>query len=264
MVLGKPNHKISAALKREADTTDGRIHSVETFGSVDGPGVRFLIFLQGCRLRCRYCHNADTWKLDGGERMSADALLDRAERYRAYWGDRGGITVSGGEPLLQIDFLLELFEKAKERSIHTCIDTAGEPFTREEPFFSKFERLCELTDLFLVDIKHIDPQAHRSLTGADNANILDMLRCLSDRGQPVWIRHVLVTGITDDDAYLKQTRAFIDTLTNVERVEVLPYHSMGAYKWKELGLAYPLEGVLPPASEHVRSAERILTGGETA
>lgn len=251
-------------MEREAAATDGIIHSVETFGSVDGPGVRFLIFLQGCRMRCRYCHNADTWSLSGGERISADALLDRAERYRAYWGDDGGVTVSGGEPLLQLDFLLELFEKAKQRGIHTCIDTAGQPFTRDEPFFSQFGRLCELTDLFLVDIKHIDPQAHRALTGMPNDNILYLLRYLSDRGQPVWIRHVLVPGITDDDAYLRQTRAFIDTLSNVERVEVLPYHSMGAYKWEELGLAYPLEGTEPPSPERIRSAERILTGGKTA
>ena len=154
----------------------GRIHSTESFGSVDGPGVRFLIFLQGCKLRCRYCHNADTWKTDGGTLMTSDELLDKAERCRPYWGDKGGITVSGGEPLLQIDFLLDLFKKAKRRGINTCIDTAGQPFTREEPFFSKFGELCALCDLFLVDIKHIDPAAHKSLTGAANENILDMLR----------------------------------------------------------------------------------------
>ena len=237
---------------------DGRIHSVETFGSVDGPGVRFLIFLQGCRMRCRYCHNADTWKTDGGEPMSADELLDRAERYRAYWGESGGITVSGGEPLLQLDFLTELFEKAKRRGINTCVDTAGQPFSREEPFFSKFKRLCEVCDLFLVDIKHIDPEAHRALTGFSNENILDMLRFLSERKKPVWIRHVLVPGLTDDDAALRRTRQFIDTLGSVERVEVLPYHSMGAFKWRELGLDYPLGDTLPPSKERIQNAENIL------
>ena len=238
----------------------GNIHSTESFGSVDGPGVRFLIFLQGCALRCRYCHNADTWSLSGGVQMSAGKLLDKAERYRPYWGADGGITVSGGEPLLQIEFLIELFKEAKRRGINTCIDTAGQPFTRKEPFFSRFCELLELTDLFIVDIKHIDSKDHRRLTGRGNENILDMLRFLSERKKPVWIRHVLVTGITDDDALLKRTRAFIKTLKNAERIEVLPYHSMGAYKWKELGIPYTLENIAPPDSGRVRNAEMILRG----
>ncbi len=238
----------------------GNIHSTESFGSVDGPGVRFLIFLQGCALRCRYCHNADTWSLSGGVQMSAGELLDKAERYRPYWGADGGITVSGGEPLLQIEFLIELFKEAKRRGINTCIDTAGQPFTRKEPFFSRFCELIELTDLFIVDIKHIDSKDHRRLTGRGNENILDMLRFLSERKKPVWIRHVLVTGITDDDALLKRTREFIETLKNVERIEVLPYHSMGAYKWKELGIPYTLEDIAPPDSGRVRNAEMILRG----
>ena len=230
--------------------SEGRIHSIESFGSVDGPGVRFLIFLQGCRLRCRYCHNADTWRTDGGTLMSADELLDKAERCRPYWGKSGG----------QIDFLLELLRKAKQRGINTCIDTAGQPFARKEPFFSKFEELCTLCDLFLVDIKHIDPDAHKSLTGAYNGNILDMLSYLSDINKPVWIRHVLVPGITDDDEALRKTRGFIETLQNVERVEVLPYHSMGAYKWKELGVSYTLEDTQPPAADRIKNANDILNG----
>ena len=238
----------------------GNIHSTESFGSVDGPGVRFLIFLQGCALRCRYCHNADTWSLSGGVQRSAGELLDKAERYRPYWGADGGITVSGGEPLLQIEFLIELFKEAKRRGINTCIDTAGQPFTRKEPFFSRFCELLELTDLFIVDIKHIDSKDHRRLTGRGNENILDMLRFISERKKPVWIRHVLVTGITDDDALLKRTREFIETLKNVERIEVLPYHSMGAYKWKELGIPYTLEDIAPPDSGRVRNAEMILRG----
>ena len=236
----------------------GNIHSLESFGSVDGPGVRFVIFLQGCPMRCRYCHNADTWRVDAGDRRTADELLDRAERYRAYWGDLGGITVSGGEPLLQIDFLLELAQKAHQRGIHVCVDTSGQPFTRQEPFFSKFCALLEVVDLFLVDIKHIDPAEHRRLTGHPNDNILDLLRFLSDRQKPVWIRHVLVPGITDNDDCLRRTRAFIDTLGNVERVEVLPYHALGAYKWKALGLDYTLEGVKPPSAERFKNAENIL------
>lgn len=240
------------------DKTLGRIHSTESFGSVDGPGVRFLIFTQGCNMRCKFCHNADTWNKSSGTLMSADELIATALRYKPYWGDKGGITVSGGEPLLQIDFLLELFKLAKKNGINTCIDTAGQPFTREEPFFSKFGELCTLTDLFICDIKHINPEQHKKLTGVKNDNILDMLRFLSDIGKPVWIRQVLVPGITDDSGYLRQTREFIDTLKNVERTEVLPYHTMGAYKWTELGMSYPLEGVQPPTQEGIKSAKNIL------
>lgn len=236
----------------------GYVHSTESFGSVDGPGVRFLIFLQGCAMRCRYCHNADTWRVGVGTEMTAGELLDRAGRYRSYWGTEGGITVSGGEPLLQIEFLTELFREAKRRGIHTCVDTAGQPFSREEPFFSRFRELLRYTDLLLVDIKHIDCAAHQKLTGHKNDNILDMLRFLSDEQKPVWIRHVLVPGVTDDDRMLHRLRAFIDTLQNVEKIEVLPYHAMGAYKWKELGLAYTLENTPPPTAERVQNAERIL------
>ena len=236
----------------------GRIHSTESFGSVDGPGVRFLIFTQGCGMRCKFCHNADTWNRESGTLMTADELIAQALRYRSYWGDKGGITVSGGEPLLQIDFLTELFTLAKENGINTCVDTAGQPFSRREPFFGKFRQLCGLTDLFICDIKHIDPEQHKALTGVKNDNILDMLRFLSDIGKPVWIRQVLVKGFTDDDKYLRKTREFIDELKNVERVEVLPYHTMGAYKWKELGMEYPLEGVEPPDADRIKAAGDIL------
>ena len=176
----------------------GRVHSLESFGSADGPGVRYLVFLQGCAMRCRYCHNVDTWARDKGTLMSVEEVLDKAERYRGYWGEDGGITVSGGEALLQIDFVTELFEEAKRRGIGTCLDTALQPFTRHEPFFGKFERLMGSCDLVLADLKHIDPAEHKSLTGHGNANILDALTYLSDIEKPVWIRHVLVPGITDD------------------------------------------------------------------
>ena len=238
--------------------TKGFVHSVESFGSVDGPGIRFLIFLQGCPMRCQFCHNPDSWKTGIGEERTADELLDQAERFRAYWGDNGGITVSGGEALLQIDFLLELFEKAKQRGIGTCLDTSAQLFTRKSPFFEKFERLMELTDTVLLDIKHIDDEEHRKLTRHSNANILDCARYLSEIDKPVWIRHVLIPGVTDKDEYLVRLRDFLSTLHNIERIEVLPYHSLGVYKYEKLGIDYPLKDVQPPAAERVANANDIL------
>lgn len=238
--------------------TKGFVHSVESFGSVDGPGIRFLIFLQGCPMRCQFCHNPDSWKTGIGEERTADELLDQAERFRAYWGDNGGITVSGGEALLQIDFLLELFEKAKQRGIGTCLDTSAQLFTRKAPFFEKFERLMELTDTVLLDVKHIDDEEHRKLTRHSNANILDCARYLSEIDKPVWIRHVLIPGITDKDEYLVRLRDFLSTLHNIERIEVLPYHTLGVYKYEKLGIDYPLKDVLPPAAERVANANDIL------
>ena len=236
----------------------GYIHSLESFGSVDGPGIRYVIFFSGCPMRCAYCHNPDTWDMTRGTTMEADELVKKALRYRPYWKRDGGVTVSGGEPLMQIDFLTELLERLKKENVHTCIDTSGAPFTREEPFFSKFRRLMESTDLLLVDIKHIDTEHHKKLIGRDNRNILDMLEFLSEIKKPVWIRHVLVPTITDNDDYLKKLRAFVDTLSNVERVDVLPYHSLGASKWKALGIPYSLDGIDPPAKERIENAKKIL------
>ncbi|MCC6094922.1 MAG: pyruvate formate lyase-activating protein [Eubacterium sp.] len=236
----------------------GRVHSIETFGSVDGPGVRFVIFLKGCAMRCRFCHNADTWDPHSDDLRTADELLDQAERYRSYWGAEGGITVSGGEPLLQIDFLLDLFHKAKERGINTVIDTAGQPFHPEGEWFQKFEELMTFTDLLLVDIKQIDPEKHLQLTGVPNDNILSMIRYLSDIRKPVWIRQVLVPGWTDAPEDLQKEGQFLDTLDNVQKVEILPYHSMGAYKWDRLGIPYTLKDVKSPSVQQVREAERIL------
>ena len=237
---------------------EGYIHSTESFGSVDGPGVRFVIFTSGCAMRCQFCHNPDTWKMTAGTLTSTNDLIKKALRYRSYWGNEGGITVSGGEPLLQIDFLTELFKKAKENGIHTTLDTSGNPFTREDPFFNKFHELMQYTDLILLDIKHIDEQEHIRLTGHTNKNILDLATYLSDIQKPVWIRHVLVPERSDKDEYLDRLHEFISTLHNVKRVEVLPYHTLGEYKWKELGMEYPLEGIHPPSADRVENAKKRL------
>ena len=236
----------------------GKIHSFETFGSVDGPGVRFLVFLSGCGFRCQYCHNPDTWSRPATCELSADEVLEKALRYREYWGAEGGLTVSGGEPLLQLDFLTELFEKAKAKGVNTCLDTAAGPFTRAEPWFGKFRRLLQATDLVLLDLKHIDAAAHRALTGAANAAVLDCATFLSENGTPVWIRHVLVPGVTADEAALARLRAFLDTLANVRQVEVLPYHTLGVAKWEALGLPYALKDVPPPTPEMLARARALL------
>lgn len=236
----------------------GRIHSVESFGSADGPGVRYIVFLKGCNMRCQYCHNPDTWAKDGGELMTPEEVLKKALRYKTYWKEKGGITVSGGEALLQIDFVTELFRLAKEKGVNTCLDTSGNPFSLEEPFKSKFDELMKYTDLFMLDIKHMDDAAHRKLTGQTNQNILEMAAYLSDHGKAMWIRHVLVPGITTEEDELHRLRSFLDTLKTVERVEVLPYHTLGVFKWKKLGIPYQLEDVDPPTKEQIDRAKEIL------
>ena len=239
----------------------GHIHSTESFGAADGPGVRFIVFMQGCHMRCRYCHNPDTWKMDGGDEVTADEILKRALRFKPYWGKDGGITISGGEPLLQIDFVIELFKKAKELGINTCIDTAGNPFTKEEPFFSKFEELMKYTDLLLLDLKEINPTRHKGLTGFDNSNIIEMAKYLSEINKPVWIRHVLVPEHSDFDEDLDALGDFIDTLSNVDRVEILPYHTLGKFKWENLGIPYTLESISPPSAERIENAKQRIHAG---
>ncbi|MDO5530854.1 pyruvate formate-lyase-activating protein [Sutterella sp.] len=238
--------------------TIGRIHSFETFGSVDGPGVRFVVFVQGCRMRCAYCHNPDTWRVHAGEEIEAEAVLRKALRYRTYWGTKGGITVSGGEPLLQIEFVTELFRLAKAQGVNTTLDTSGAPFSRDPEWLAKFDDLMSVTDLVMLDIKHIDTEAHRHLTGFGNENILDCARHLSDIGKAMWIRHVLVPEWTDDDAALERLAAFIRTLKTVDRVEVLPYHGFAEPKWELLRIPCRTKGLPSPTRERIANAERIL------
>lgn len=248
----------NATISNISPETFGHIHSTESFGAADGPGVRFIVFVRGCHMRCAYCHNPDTWEIGGGEEITASSLIKKALRYKSYWGAEGGITVSGGEPLLQIEFVTALFKLAKENGIHTTLDTAGNPFTREEPFFGKFNELMKYTDLVMLDIKEINPQRHKELTGFDNSNILDMARYLSDIQKSMWIRHVLVPETTDFDEDLDKLGAFIKTLSNVERTEILPYHTLGRFKWDELGIKYRLDGISPPTKERIENAKHRL------
>ena len=234
----------------------GKIHSFESFGAADGPGVRFIVFLHGCPLRCVYCHNPDTWANEKpAMEFSPEEVLKRALRYRDYWGEKGGITLSGGEPLLQAEFAAELFELAHAEGVTTCLDTSGASFRRGD---AAIERLISVTDTVLLDIKAFDSKLHREVTGADNSQILDFARYLSEKGVSTWIRRVIVPGLTDGEDDLKKTGEFISSLKNIERIEVLPYHDFGVEKWRNLGIKYPLEGVYPADDAGVQRARKFI------
>lgn len=240
---------------------EGYVHSIETFGTVDGPGIRFVIFMQGCPLRCRYCHNPDTWETSGGTKMTVEELLHQFQKNRAFY-DKGGITVTGGEPLLQIDFLCELFRQAKERQIHTCLDTSGILYSsKETEYYKKLDALMENTDLVMLDIKHIDNAAHKELTGKGNEGILAFAKYLEGKNVPVWIRHVVVPGVNDQPEYLNQLGRFIGGLSNVKALDVLPYHTMGVDKYKRLGIEYSLAGVESMSkADALKAKEHIMRG----
>lgn len=242
----------------QACNLTGRVNSYETFGLVDGPGVRYVAFLQGCNMRCKYCHNPETWDKNTGDCLTAEELFNKAYRYRNYWKNNGGITISGGEPLLQIDFVTEVFRLAKEKGVHTTLDTCGQPFKNEPEFLKKFDKLLEYTDLFMLDIKEFDDEKHKNLTGHTNKNIFAMAQYLSEHGKKMWIRHVLVPNLTDDEQGLKVLNQFIKQLKTVDKVEILPYHTLGLMKWEKLNIPYPLDGVKTPTQEEIEKAERIL------
>lgn len=232
----------------------GRIHSIETFGTVDGPGIRYIIFLQGCISRCKYCHNRDTWDPDSGKISTIPDLIKDIEKYKTYMKNSGGgVTVSGGEPLLQTKFVTELFKELKKLGYNTCLDTSG-----CLPITDGIKELLSYTDIVLLDIKHIDNKKAINLTGLPNKNNLDFAKYLSDNNIPVWIRQVLVPGYTDDPEDLKKLKEFIDTLTNVERVEILPYHNLGKFKWEKVGDTYELEDIQSPTEKDIEKAQKIL------
>lgn len=237
---------------------EGYVHSIETFGATDGPGIRFILFLQGCNLRCSYCHNRDSWTPRCGTKMNVENIVKQVLRYKEFHiSSGGGITVSGGEPLIQIGFLIELFKACKKAGIHTALDTSGHFKITEKTLPLLKELLC-VTDLVLLDIKLMDSERHLELVGVGNEVILDFGRFLSKNSIPLWIRHVLVPEITNKEGDLEALRDYIEELESVERVEILPYHSMGELKWNELGYFYPLKGQKVPTEEEILEAEKIL------
>ena len=232
----------------------GFIHSFESFGTVDGPGIRFVVFMQGCPLRCAYCHNPDTWEYKQGVAYEPMDVYNQVIKYKNYYGKTGGVTFSGGEPLLQIDFIIECLKLLKKDGIHTAIDTSGITFNSNN--LEKFDELIKYVDLFLLDIKHINNDEHLKLTSKENKNVLEFAKYLSDNKKDVWIRHVLLPNINEE--YLYELREFIDLLDNVKKIEILPYHTMGIPKYRNLGIKYALEGVAPPTKEEVNKAKEIL------
>ena len=239
----------------------GKITEIETMGSADGPGVRLVVFLTGCKLRCLYCHNPDSQKADGGREMTADEILKNADGVREFLRN-GGITATGGEPLMQLGFLTELFKKAKTKyDFHTCLDTSGATYRAESEYLKKLDTLMLYTDLVMLDIKHIDAEKHKELCLADNKNILAFAKYLEQKEKLTWIRHVVVPDITDKEEDLFKLGEFIGTLGNVKALDVLPYHTMGVSKYKELGIEYPLAGIEAlPKEEAVKAKEIILKG----
>lgn len=239
----------------------GRIHSLESFGTVDGPGTRFVVFVQGCPMRCAYCHNPDTWEMNGGTIMEVSEILEQYERNKSFY-TKGGITVTGGEPLMQPDFLIELFSACKKKNIHTCLDTSGIAFNpKNDAFVAKMEELVPLVDLVMLDIKHIDPDKHRDLTAQPNDGILAFAEFLSERNVDIWIRHVVVPGITDDPVYLEKLGYFIGGLSTLKALDVLPYHVMGKPKYEKLGMEYKLKDVpAMPKERALECKQHILDG----
>lgn len=233
----------------------GHIHSIESFGTVDGPGVRMVVFFQGCPMRCAYCHNPDTWDPKEGEMMEASYIIDRFLRNKEFY-TTGGITATGGEPLMQIEFLTELFSMAKEHGVHTTIDTSGITFTQAHR--DDFDRLMAVTDLVMLDIKHMVPDEHKKLTGMSGENVFAFAEYLKEIGKPVWIRHVVVPGITDDKVQLEALAGYIKEMPNMQKLEVLPYHSLGKVKYENLGMEYPLKDTPQLTKQETAEAKAII------
>lgn len=236
----------------------GFVHSIESCGTVDGPGIRYVIFLQGCPMRCQYCHNPDTWEYGKGDQMTVDEVLKGFYSNLPFYRN-GGVTVTGGEPMMQMEFVIELFRDLKKHGIHTCIDSSGIMFNPDVPHFMKqLDELLTMTDLIMLDFKHIDDQKHKTLTGHSNKQILAFAQYLDQKQIPVWIRHVIVPGITFYKEYLEDLGGFIATLSNVQALDVLPYHSMGKSKYESMGMKYPLPDTPEPSKDDAIAAKQLI------
>ncbi len=237
-------------------TVKGRIHSLESFGTVDGPGIRFIAFMQGCLMRCQYCHNRDTWDLHSGREVEIDELMEQIISYRPFLeSSGGGVTASGGEAILQAEFVTALFKACKAEGIHTCLDTNG--FVRK--YTPIIDELLDNTDLVLLDIKHIDDDKHNELTKVSNHRTLEFAKYLQQRNQKTWIRYVVVGGFTDDTTSAEGLVEFIKPMTNVEKVELLPYHELGKHKWQALGETYQLDNISPPSRDTMEQIKQVFT-----
>lgn len=233
---------------------DGKIHSIESFSTVDGPGIRYVVFMQGCNLRCKFCHNPDTWCLETKNIITSDELVDKILRAKVYFNQKGGVTFSGGEPLLQAEFLIEVCKKLKENNIHITLDTAGNFDKNNE----KIIELLQYIDLVLFDIKHLDKSIHKDLVGVENNKILELLKYIDEMKINTWIRVVYIPGITDQNDNIEKLKVLINNLNFVQKVEFLPYHEMGKYKWDELKLKYHLEDFRVSTDEECQKIEMYL------
>ncbi len=253
--MNKRKRLLSEHSMKASKEVYGNVHSIETFGAFDGPGVRYVLFLQGCPFRCKYCHNPDTWTTKTNKKMSVSQILDDYKKYKGFYKN-GGLTVSGGEPMLQLNFLEELFAQAKKQNIHTCLDTSAAGFSPARK--DSYSNLLSQTDLVMLDIKHIDNEKHIELTANSNVDVLAFARHLDKLRIKTIIRHVLVPTINDDKRCLLELRGFLDTLSNVIAINVLPYHKAGIMKWDQLGIKYPLPDIEEPNAKSVEKAEEIL------
>lgn len=238
--------------------TVGYYQSLESFALVDGPGVRSVLFLAGCPFRCLFCHNPDSWEFSKKNPITPEEAYKKLIRYKPYWRDNGGVTISGGEPLAQLDFIIELSRLFHNEGISVAIDTSGATFNMSDAYLKKFDELLQVSDLFLLDIKAVDSSLHKKITGKDNKNVLELFSYLDKKNYPIWVRHVLVPTLSDNDERLRETHEFLSQFKNIRRVEVLPYHTLGTFKYDLLKMEYPLKDVPAPTKERVENAEKIL------